>query len=116
MGLVNTQDNSSIQFLAGDFPRVIRPVTIASGAGVLTKGTVLGKITASGKYKAYNDANSDGTQTAKLILAEDVDATSADVNANAFWSGHFNSAALTGLDVNGKIDFEGTPIFIGSVS
>lgn len=116
MDLVNTQENSKVQLFAGDFPRVLVPVTIASGAGVLTTGTVLGKITASGKFKAYQDGASDGSEVAKLILAEDVDATSADVKAMAYASGHFNEAALTGLDAAAKADFEGTPIFIGKIS
>ena len=43
-------------------------VTIAAAAGALAAGTVLGKITASGKYVAYNNGASDGTQTAAGIL------------------------------------------------
>lgn len=56
-------------------------VTIASGAGVLEIGTVLGKITESGKFEAHADGASDGTETAIAVLAEKVDATSADVQA-----------------------------------
>lgn len=116
MDLVNTQENSQVQLFAGDFPRVTKPITIVSGSGQLVKGTVLGKVTASGKYAPYSDANSDGTETAKLILAEDPDdATSADVNSVAFAAGHFNEAALTGIDDAAKVDFEGTPIFIGTL-
>lgn len=54
-------------------------VTIASGAGILQPGTVLGKITASGKYVASPDTGADGSQTAIAILAYGVDATSSDV-------------------------------------
>lgn len=53
-------------------------VTIASGAGVLEIGTVLGKITASGKYEVHADGANDGTETAVAVLVEKVDATSAD--------------------------------------
>jgi len=116
MELVTTQDNTQVQLFAGEFPRVTKPITIASGQGLLKKGTVLGKITASGEYGAYNDANVDGTETAKLILAEDADdATSAAVKSIAYASGHFNQAALTGYDAAAGVDFEGTPIFIGTV-
>ncbi len=115
MDLAMTQDNTITQLFAGDFPRVVKPLVIASGSGLLAKGTVLGKVTASGKYSKYDNTKSDGTEVAKLILAEDADdATSADVNAIAFASGHFNSAALTGYDVAAGVDFEGTPIFIGT--
>lgn len=63
----------------GDLSR--ETVTIASGNGKLFAGTVLGKITASGKYKPYDNDATDGTQTAAAILVYDVDATSADVAA-----------------------------------
>lgn len=53
-------------------------VTIASGSGVITAGMVLGKITASGKYKPYDDDNADGSETAAAIAYDAVDATSAD--------------------------------------
>ena len=63
----------------GDLSR--ETVTIASGNGKLFAGTVLGKITASGKYKPYDNDATDGTQTAAAILVYDVDATSVDVAA-----------------------------------
>lgn len=59
-------------------------VTIASGAGVLAPGTVLGTITASGKFIASPNAevvDKEGAEVAKAILAYGVDATSADVDA-----------------------------------
>ncbi|NTI27660.1 head decoration protein [Rhizobium rhizogenes] len=54
-------------------------VTVLSGAGVLEAGTVLAKVTASGKYVKSVDTASDGSQTAIAVLARRVDATSADV-------------------------------------
>lgn len=56
-------------------------VTIASGAGVLVGGTVLGTITSGGKYTKYDQQASDGTQASSGILCRRVDATSADVQA-----------------------------------
>lgn len=58
-------------------------VTIASGAGILAAGTVLGQITAIGKYVASAVGASDGSQVAKAVLLAEVDATSADVAAVA---------------------------------
>lgn len=52
-------------------------VTIVSGQN-LVAGTVVGKITASGKYTAYDDDNSDGSQTAAGILYAAVDASGGD--------------------------------------
>jgi hypothetical protein len=56
----------------------------AAAAGIVKKGTVLGKVTASGKYLPYNPAAADGTQIASAVLLHgplggDADATSADV-------------------------------------
>lgn len=58
-------------------------IVIVSGAGVIKSGTVLGKISASGKYKAYDNDAADGTQTAAAIACCEVDATSADVAVKA---------------------------------
>ncbi|MBX5015945.1 head decoration protein [Rhizobium lentis] len=51
---------------------------LVSGAGVVKTGTVLGKITASGKYKPVTVAAADGSQNAAAILLFTTDATSAD--------------------------------------
>lgn len=59
-------------------------VTIASGAGKLEPGTVLGQVTASKKFVSSPNASvegSEGAETAKAILAYGVDATDADVEA-----------------------------------
>ncbi|KEQ05744.1 head decoration protein [Pseudorhizobium pelagicum] len=56
-------------------------VIVISGAGVVQSGTVLGKITASGKYKPVTVAAVDGSQNAAAILLDPVDATSADAAA-----------------------------------
>ena len=44
-------------------------------------GAVLGKITASGKYKFATSGGSDGAQTAAAVLLYAVDATEADATA-----------------------------------
>lgn len=57
-------------------------ITIASGAGKLAAGTVLGKITASSKYWPSPNASvagSEGAETAVAVLGYEVDATSSDV-------------------------------------
>lgn len=58
-------------------------ITILSGAGVLVPGTVLAKVTASGKYVPSAATGADGSQTAVAILLYGVDATSADVKVAA---------------------------------
>jgi hypothetical protein len=58
-------------------------ITVASGAGVLQPGTVLAKLTATGKYVAYDNVGSDGSEIAAAVLYAGVDATSADKAAVA---------------------------------
>ena len=54
-------------------------VTIA--AGTLEPGTVLGKITADGKYAAHDPAAVDGTETAVAVLWGKADASTAEVQS-----------------------------------
>lgn len=51
---------------------------LASGSGVVKIGTVLGKVTASGKFMPLAPAAEDGTENAAAIILETADATSAD--------------------------------------
>ena len=59
-----------------DFTR--ETVTLASGAGKLAPGTVLGKITTGGKYTGLAPAATNGSQNAAGILWDAVDAADAD--------------------------------------
>ena len=53
-------------------------VTLASGAGKLAPGTVLGRITTGGKYTQLAPAASNGSQNAAGILWAEADASAAD--------------------------------------
>jgi hypothetical protein len=57
-------------------------ITVLSGQN-LQAGAVLGKVTASGKYKALDPAAADGSQSAAVILYEAVDASAADAEGVA---------------------------------
>lgn len=81
--------------IAGSFPVQSKSATIASGAGVLTAGTLLGKITASGKYQKSLAAAVDGSEVPVAILSEDVDASSADVVTIIYETGEFNINDIT---------------------
>ena len=59
--------------------RAREEITVASGAGVLKAGRVLGRITASSKYVSYTPGATDGSQNAVAILYQGCDATGADV-------------------------------------
>ncbi len=93
-GFTNQGDYTPDNLLAGEYPRLERLVTIAAGAD-LAKGAVLGRITASGKFKLCASASSDGSQTPDAILAEKASAAGADVQAVVYFSGEFNENALT---------------------
>ncbi|WZL82676.1 head decoration protein [Vallitaleaceae bacterium 9-2] len=72
----------------------LKGITIASGQGVLNRGTVIGIITASGLGKVCNTASADGSEVASVILADEVDTNEADVVAECYQSGEFNRDAL----------------------
>ncbi len=52
--------------------------TLASGSGVVVIGTVLGKVTSSGKFTPLTPGASNGSQNAAAIILETADATSED--------------------------------------
>ncbi len=75
LGFVLSEANGSLSY---------ETVTIASGAGNLQPGTVLGKITTGGKYIPSPAAlveGSEGAETAVAVLGYGVDATSSDAKA-----------------------------------
>lgn len=82
------------QLHAGDFPIRTQDITVLSGQN-LTRGALLGKITASGKYVLSLAGAGDGSQTPVAILAEDVDASAGDKSGIAYISGDFNENAIT---------------------
>ena len=109
---VTSESFSLDKLIAGDHPTVQMPIVITSGAGSLAAGTVLGRITTGGKYAAYDNGHSDGTEVARAILPFAVDATSADVDTTAYFHGEFNEDALTGIDDAGVLDLLGAGIYV----
>ena len=71
-----------------------RKVTILSGQNIVA-GTVLGKITATGKYITSLSAAVDGSQTPDFLAGTDVDATSGDKETIVYETGTFVATALT---------------------
>lgn len=60
-------------------------IVIKDGSGVVAAGTVLGKITSSGKYVPAPASAQDGSDTAVAIALYNVDATDADVSTVAIF-------------------------------
>jgi len=77
-------------------------VKLKSGIGALAIGTLLGRITASGLYKAYSASNTDGSEVAVAILGEAITVGSNDTDSFAYIDGWFTESALTGVDTKAK--------------
>lgn len=71
-------------------------VTIA-GAVALPSGTVLGKITATGKYLAHNVGNADGSQVAAAVLYNPLPGVNGDYKA----TGYMRTCEVIGNRLNG---------------
>ena len=90
---MSVTDQNYDNLFSGDYPVVTESVTILSGQN-LVRGTVLGIVTASGKAKVVDSSQSDGSQNPCSVLADDVDASSADVVSASYLSGEFNTNKL----------------------
>jgi hypothetical protein len=62
-----------------DWQRVRIACVMAAGHGVVRHGTVLGQVTATGKYVPWSPAASDGSQIAAAVNEYTVDTTATDV-------------------------------------
>ncbi|MBF0487549.1 MAG: head decoration protein [Nitrospirae bacterium] len=112
---VGTLTKPQFNLLAGDHDPIQIPVTTASDASAMVLGTVLGRVTATGKYKGYAAGNSDGTQVPRAILARDVDSPAGNTAVTAYVHGEFNANALTGLDAAATLKLQEFGIFIKEV-
>lgn len=97
----STPDN----LIAGEIPREAKEVTIASGE-TLVRGTVVGRVTASGHYVPCDPAAVDGSEAPQGVLVYDVDASAAATVGAIYRSGTFNIAALTFADGVTAADLE----------
>lgn len=91
----NSTSKAYPDIFAGEFPRVTVDVTISSGEGELEAGTVLGRVTADGEFIVSESAADDGSEDPIAVLAKDIDATSADVEAPVYLTAEFDEDALT---------------------
>ena len=87
--------------LVGPCPKH-RPVTFPGSQGVLTRGTVLGRVTATDKYVSSVRTASDGSEKPVAVVAADIDTGSADVVGPAYFAGDF-AAELLKLDASWSI-------------
>lgn len=103
---LTTATNDADNLFGGDHPPVSMPIVMTSGQN-LVRGTVLGRVTATGKYAAYDDDGDDnGCRTAVCILGEDCDASAGEEKTFAYFHGEFLESALTGFDAAARIELE----------
>lgn len=98
-----------------------------SASKTIAKGTVLGRVAATNKWEAYNDAASSGVEVARGIAMYSI---VTDANGNVYYGtsaaseqgqseltapiyvcGDFLVAELTGLDANGLADMKGWIVY-----
>lgn len=87
-------------------------VVVQTGTEILS-GTVLGKITASGKYAPYANGAADGTEVAAGVLYNYLPATTGDTKAVGFVRDcEVMRAAVTGLDAAGESDLKALGVIV----
>ena len=80
-------------------------VTLASGNGEIVAGTVLGVLDSGGEYAPYDDAATDGTETAAAVLWATTDTTDAAIDAAVIArDAEVIESELTGIDAAGVTD------------
>jgi hypothetical protein len=73
---------------AGSFPLVTEFVIIDVGQ-TLDRGSLLGKVAATGKYKLSEATAADGSEVPVAILADSVDTTNDEKQSTVYLSGEF---------------------------
>lgn len=108
MGEIQTTEYEGIEIRARGHEAqfVRRSVTVAAAQTAISAGTILGRVTDTGLYVAYDDAGDDGRELARGILAEGVNPVGEGraVPVTMYVSGRFVEARLTGIDAAAKAD------------
>lgn len=88
-------DYDNVSLFADDVPYTHRAVTILNPAADLKRGSVMGRITATGKWKLSASAAGDGSEVPRGILAFDIPNPAADIVSAIYDAGSFVSEKLT---------------------
>ena len=94
-----------------------RAITVASGAGSLEKGTVMGQYNTgvnSGTYASYDNSVSNGLEVAAGVLTDKVDASASGAQGAVYTHAQLIEENLTGLDATAKSDLKNI-VFISNV-
>lgn len=79
----------------GQIPLVSEPIVVASGQGELPRGSVLGKVAATGKFTLSEADAEDGSENPICVLATAVISGVSDVKSAGYVMGQFIFEALT---------------------
>lgn len=101
--------------VAGSYPIATQVETFASGEEI-RRGTVLGRVSASGKIKISKAAATDGSETPMAIAVHDVDTSSGDADGETYRAGDFRLDRLIlgagHSETTLRAAFDGTPIIL----
>ena len=94
--LMTSDAFSPDNLIAGLDPDIVTDKGILLSGQNLVRGTLLGKITVSGKLQISAVGAADGSETPYAILAEDTDASAGDAaDTLVYLAGAFNHNAMT---------------------
>lgn len=113
-GITQKAEVKPVEILFSTHGLVQKGATLEPGNGLIEGGTLLGVVTASGRYAPYASGALDGTQTPVGFLRQSVE-TGADAGAevvqgNIVLRGNLKNDALTGVDagaitaLNARVD------------
>lgn len=111
-GITITAEQRDIEILYSTEGLDIHPGTLVQDAtagpladGYLPAGTLLGRVTATGKYAEYDNADSPaGVGVARCVLRVGTSVASGDKPAPLCFGGRFKYDKVLGLDANGITD------------
>lgn len=95
METIGTGDKNQSIFAGTHGTLEFNNIIITSGEGIITPGTCLGKITATGKYAIWDVNATDGRENLAGICGCTADATTSDARAFIYTHGAFNKAKLS---------------------
>jgi len=78
--------------IAGEHP--VESVNGTITGGDFARGTLLGRVTATGAFTISDDSASDGSEVPVAVLATDADASAGDVTAAVYIAGDFDDGKV----------------------
>jgi len=113
MSLTEAQRTGAFILSEASGTRSREEVTVAAAAGAMVAGTVVGKITASSKYVAYNNGAADGSEVAAGVLYSGVADLAVDQKAVILArDAEVAGIRLIGSDAQGIADLKAVGVIV----